>query len=165
MNFFSKIYQGHIRIWFRSKKKFKNISCLCTFKLFLPICRRTFSLRTKSATSRSTHTPNGYTVLPIFRLRLDYQTQREKNQMTLVLGCALTSWESERNTHRGLLLGPCVRAIWIREKYSQKTCTRTLSESYESERNTHRGLVLGRVWWRGIQLHCLLCTRTSPLDA
>jgi hypothetical protein len=32
--FFSKIYQGHIRIWFRSKKKFKNISCLCTFKNF-----------------------------------------------------------------------------------------------------------------------------------
>jgi hypothetical protein len=31
-NFFSKIYEGHIRIWFRSKK-FKIISCLCTFKL------------------------------------------------------------------------------------------------------------------------------------
>ncbi len=29
--FFSKIYEGHIRIWFRSKK-FKIISCLCTFK-------------------------------------------------------------------------------------------------------------------------------------
>jgi hypothetical protein len=29
--FFSKIYEGHIRIWFRSKKKFKTISCLCTF--------------------------------------------------------------------------------------------------------------------------------------
>jgi hypothetical protein len=28
--FFSKIYQGHIRILFRSKK-FKIISCLCTF--------------------------------------------------------------------------------------------------------------------------------------
>jgi hypothetical protein len=30
--FFSKIYEGHIGIWFRSKKKFKIISCLCTFK-------------------------------------------------------------------------------------------------------------------------------------
>jgi hypothetical protein len=30
--FYSKIYEGHIRIWFRSKKKFKIISCLCTFK-------------------------------------------------------------------------------------------------------------------------------------
>ncbi len=29
--FFSKIYKGHIRIWFRSKK-IKIISCLCTFK-------------------------------------------------------------------------------------------------------------------------------------
>ncbi len=27
---FSKIYEGHVRIWFRSKK-FKIISCLCTF--------------------------------------------------------------------------------------------------------------------------------------
>ncbi len=30
--FFSKIYEGHIRIWFWSKK-FKIISCLCTFKI------------------------------------------------------------------------------------------------------------------------------------
>ncbi len=30
--FFSKIYEGHIRIWFRWKK-FKIISCLCTFKM------------------------------------------------------------------------------------------------------------------------------------
>jgi hypothetical protein len=39
--------------------------------------------------------------------------------------------------------------LWIREKYSQRTCTRTLGESYESERNTHRGLVLGR-WERAM---------------
>ncbi len=31
-NFFSKIYEGHIRIGFRSKKKIKIISCLYTFK-------------------------------------------------------------------------------------------------------------------------------------
>ncbi len=30
--FFSKIYEGHKRIWFRSKK-FKIISWLCTFKM------------------------------------------------------------------------------------------------------------------------------------
>ncbi len=30
--FYSKFYEGHIRIWFRSKKKFEIISCLCTFK-------------------------------------------------------------------------------------------------------------------------------------
>ncbi len=30
-NFFLKIYEGHIRIWFRSK--YKIISCLCTFNV------------------------------------------------------------------------------------------------------------------------------------
>jgi hypothetical protein len=30
--FFSQIYEGHIRILFSSKKNFKIISCLCTFK-------------------------------------------------------------------------------------------------------------------------------------
>jgi hypothetical protein len=47
--------------------------------------------------------------------------------MTIVLGCILT----------------------IREKYSLRTRTRTLSETFEAERNTHRGLVLGR-WVRPV---------------
>ncbi len=59
--------------------------------------------------------------------------------------------ESERNTHRGLVLGRWARVIWIREKYSQRTCTiyRTLGASAESKRNTHRWLVLGR-WVRAL---------------
>jgi hypothetical protein len=74
------------------------------------------------------------------------------------------SYETERNTHRGLVLGRWVRAMNQREILTEDLYL-DVCESYESERNTHRGLVLGRVWWLGIRLHCLLCTRTSPLDA
>jgi hypothetical protein len=47
-NFFSKIYQGHIRIIFRLKK-IKIISCLCTFKPILIIIFVVF---------RTKHPPN-----------------------------------------------------------------------------------------------------------
>jgi hypothetical protein len=54
------------------------------------------------------------------------------------------SYDSERNTHRGLVLGRWVRAVNQREILPKDLYYRTLSESYETERNTHRGLVLGR---------------------
>jgi hypothetical protein len=82
---------------------------------------------------------------------------REKYSQRTVLGSCV----SERNTHRGLYLD----VVFQREILTEDLYLDVKWELYELEKNTHRGLVLGRVWWLGIQLHCLLCTRTSPLDA
>ncbi len=83
------------RVWIHFKKLKGTINRLVwavrkqlRVKFFLPICRRTFSLRKNP---QQVVQPTLETLIQCYQF-LDFnQTQREINQMTHVLGCVLTS--------------------------------------------------------------------------